>query len=132
LEGSFEGCPVVIEEQGPWYHFQGPGGRGGGGGGVVEGGIHIRGREEGTCFGVLVATNNPQQKYAVSSSHVFQNSAVSVGGRTIGRTTIERIAAVEHISMPQLLSLIRVFNLRPTSLVLAFPKVSRNRSLECK
>lgn len=100
LEDSFVNCPVKVEYGGYLHPLQGPLGPGGpsrqgghqpGGGahypsqGVVQGGISIRCREQGTVFGVLQGASNPSQKYAVTSSHVVQGGSCSVGGRTIGR-----------------------------------------------
>jgi hypothetical protein len=90
LGDSFTGLPVDVDYISGLYTLQGgyPGGsRGGGGGrsGLVQGGISIMCREQGTIFAVLQGVSTPSQKYVVTSSHVVQVGSCSVGGRQIGR-----------------------------------------------
>jgi S1-C subfamily serine protease len=86
LDESFSGLPVIVQVEGRPVPLQGPRGGGGGGSGVIQGGMGIRGAESGTCFGIL--QDSQGAKYAVTSSHVLQNSQrVTMGGCIIGKTT---------------------------------------------
>jgi hypothetical protein len=88
LEGSFEGCPVIVEYGGLFPLTTGfQGGSRGGSSGIVQGGARVSSDEPGTCTGVFSGVQNPQKLYAVISSHCSANgiSSASVGGQRLGK-----------------------------------------------
>jgi hypothetical protein len=84
---------ATVEYQGPWVHYgyNYDAYQGGGGRGVLEGGSTVyAGSEKGTCTGFYVSTSNPNQKYAVCSSHVYVHShTVRWACGTVGSVAID-------------------------------------------